>query len=159
MRKQKPIKHIEVGSYEFNFYFKSDSPKCTYLEIKCGEVATFRIDGRTKTYGYLFGAAQQGLNEQLHGYAALLYIASDALVKDQQFVDDMTAAAVAYRQRKEAEGAERAAAVTENQEAADQTVMEAIVAEADMTEAEREAGREAFKEEVKNVIQEKEDGD
>lgn len=158
MRKQKPIKHIEVGAYEFDFYFKSDSVKSTYMEIKCGEVATFRIDGRTHAYGYLYAAAEQGHNEQLHGYATLLYILATELTKDQELVNDVVAAINSYIQRKKAEGAEKAAEVTEAQETAEQAAMEAIVAEASMTESERKAAQESFKEEVKNVIEGKEDG-
>lgn len=157
-RKLKPIKHVEVGAIEFDFYFKSDSAKCTYMEIKYGEVATFRIDGRTHAYGYLLEAANQGLNEQLHGYAVILYMLATGLTKDQTLVDDTVEVLNAYRQRVEAEGEKAAAEVTEAQEAADQALMEEVVAEASMSEAEREASREAFKEAVKNVIEEKEDG-
>lgn len=158
-RKLRPIKHIEVGPYEFDFYFKKDSVKCTYLEIKCGDVTTFRIDGRTHAYGYLYAAAEQEYNEQLHGYAVILYQLATGLTKDQELVNDVVSAINAYIQRKDAEGAEKAAAVTEAQEAADQVLMETIADEADMSESEREANREAFKESVKNVIEEKEDGD
>lgn len=158
MIKQKPIKHIEVGAYEFDFYFKSDSVKNTYMTIKCGEVATIRIDGRTHAYGYLFAAAEQGHNEQLHGYAALLNILAMGLTKDQELVNDVVAAINSYIQRKDAAGAEKAAQVTEAQENGDQALMEGIIAEASMTESERKTAQESFKEEVKNVIEGKEDG-
>ena len=157
-RKLKPIKHVEVGAVEFDFYFKKDSAKCTYLEIKCGEVTTFHIDGRTHAYGYLLEAANQGLNDQLHGYAVILYMLATGLTKDQTLVDDVVGVLNNYRQRIEAEGAQKASEVTEEQESAEQAFMEEVVAETTMSEAEREANREAFKETVKQVIEEKEDG-
>lgn len=151
-RKLRPIKHIEVGPYEFDFYFKSDNAKSTYMEIKCGEVAKFRIDGRTHAYGYLLAAAEQGRIEQLHGYVTILQVLSVQLTKDQQLVNDVVAVINAFIQRKDAEAGEKAAAVTETQEEADQALMEDIIAEADMSESEREASREAFKEEIKKAI-------
>lgn len=158
MRKQKPIKHIEIGPYEFDFYFKSDSSKKTYLEIKFGEVATLRIDGRTHAYGYLLAAAEQEKHEQLHGYAVIVYQLATTLTKDQTLVDDAVSAINAYTQRKEAEGAEKAAEVTDSQELADQVLMEEVAAEAEMSENERKESRETFKESIKNVIEEKENG-
>lgn len=166
MRKHRPLKHVEVGPYELDFYFKSDSPKRTYLEIKCGKVVAIRIDGRTHAYAYLLAAAEQGYNEQLHGYAAMLYSLATSLTKDQELVNDVVSALNAYSQRKEDKGAEQAAAVTEAQETAvteaqetaDQVLMESIVAEASMSDKAREAAREAFKESIKDVIEEKEDG-
>lgn len=158
MRKQKPIKTVEVGPYEFDFYFKNGSAKRTYLEIKCGEVAMFRIDGRTHAYGYLLAAAEKGYNEQLHGYAVILYQLATSLTKDQTLVDEVVAAINESVKRKMAEGAEKAAEVTEAQEAADKALMEEVIAEAEMTEAERKENREAFKESIRNIIEEKEDG-
>ena len=69
--KQKPYKTVEVGGFVFNFYFKEKNVKKTYLDIlTVSDIWSMRIAGGTYTYGYLLAAVEQGMTEQLHGFAA-----------------------------------------------------------------------------------------
>lgn len=128
---------MEVGPYRFNFFrdekrIRKGSVKGTYLKISAmgrDEQWSLTIPGNTHVYGYLTAALEQGRNEQLHGYAFVLNAVSMLLTQDLGFNADIQKAIVEWQKRKEAEGAEKAKAVTDSEEMAAQAFMEDIVSE------------------------------
>ena len=130
-------KSVEVGPYRFNFFrdekrIRKGSVKGTYLKISAmgrDEQWSLTIPGNTHVYGYLTAALEQGRNEQLHGYAFVLNAVSMLLTQDLGFNADIQKAIVEWQKRKEAEGAEKAKAVTDSEEMAAQAFMEDIVSE------------------------------
>lgn len=154
--KRKPMRHYEVGGYTFDFYFKANDARKSYLEISTESgIFKARLDARTYTFGYLFTAAEKGMMEQLHGYAVLLSNTSEYLCKSQEFVDVVMKA---LTHSKIAEGLAdadaKAAAITKQAEMASQAFMEDVVKAAEMTKEERALDRVETREIVEELMRE-----
>lgn len=144
---------VEVCPYRFNFFrdkkrIRKGSVKGTYLKISAmgrDEQWSLTIPGNTHVYGYLTAALEQGRNEQLHGYAFVLNVVSMLLTQDQGFNADIQKAIVEWQKRKEAEGGEKAKAVTDSEEMAAQAFMEDIVSEegSEISEGSEDADKSA----------------
>ena len=73
--KQKPYKTVDV---------KESTVKKTYVDSRTvSDSWSMRIAGGTYTYGYLLAAVEQGMTEQLHGFAAVQYITAMQTTQDQ----------------------------------------------------------------------------
>ena len=87
---KKPYKSVEVGEWLFEWFYDEKNIRGCYLTINT-KSAMFKlhIGGSSPVYGYLLAAAEQGMTEQLHGYIAMMYVASNVLTQDLGFVDGL----------------------------------------------------------------------
>ena len=154
IKQRKPYLVKEVGEWKFTFHYKEGSIERTFLSItSTSGIFNCRIGGNTHAYGYLLAAAKQERIDQLQGYIVSLFIPAMAMTQDQELTSGVQKAIVEWQKRKEAEGAEKAKAVTDVQEQADSAFMEDVAAYADAkTDKEREAIRETWREKMKNEI-------
>lgn len=144
--KKKPYKVVECGGFVANFYYNENDLENTYLEIttKSG-VWSMRVAGNNHAYGYLLAAANQGLTEQIHGYATTCYVVAQTLTTDQGFTDDVLRAISKWQRRMEKKAESEAKKVTATDEQVSQAVMEAVTQEHNSKE---------FKREVKDALEE-----
>lgn len=142
--KQKPLKTVECGGFIVKFYYKEGNLNCTYMDISTiSRVWSMRIAGNTYTYGYLLEASNQGLTEQIHGYAAMLYILSQQMTQDQGLVDDITRVINKWQRRMDKKAEQDANKITETDEQVSQAVMQSVVFGHDSKQ---------FKKEVKKIL-------
>lgn len=157
IKQRKPYLVREVGEWKFTFHYKEGSIERTFLSItSTSGIFNCRIGGNTHAYGYLLAAAQKNLDAQLQGYIVSLFIPAMAMTQDQELTSGVQKAIVEWQKRKEAEGAEKVKAVTDSEEMASQAFMEDIASESGMSKKELKAKREADKELMREVLNEKE---
>ncbi|MBD5367276.1 MAG: hypothetical protein HDR82_09835 [Bacteroides sp.] len=153
--KNKPIERVEVGGFVAEWYFKGNNIKESYLEISTvSGIWSMRVDARCNAYGYLLESARQGKVENIHGYAALLYITAQQLTQEQGFCDDITRSVQKWQRRMEKKAEKAAKAVTEHEELASQAIMEDVAAYADATPGKRKQMRKQWKEDAREVLRE-----
>lgn len=144
--KSKPLQSVECGGFLVEFYYKEGNLKGTYMDISTvSGVWSMRIMGNTFTYGYLLEAANQGLTEQIHGYAATLYILSQQITQDQGLVNDITKSINKWQRRMDKKAESEAKKHTETDEQISQAVMESLISGHDS---------EQFKEDVRTILKE-----
>ena len=152
--KQKPMKTVECGGFIVSFYYKEGDLKHTYMEITTeSNVWSMRIAGNTHAYGYLLAAAHQDMTEQIHGYAAMLYVTSQQLTKDQGFVDDITKSITKWQRRMDKKAESAAKNVKDFEEVASQAFMEEAAEYAAASPKERKRISEKFKAEIRSIEQ------
>lgn len=157
IKQRKPYLVKEVGEWKFTFHYKEGSIERTFLSItSTSSIFNCRIGGNTHAYGYLLAAAKQDRIDQLQGYIVSLFIPAMAMTQDQELTSGVQKAIVEWQKRKEAEGAEKAKAVTDVQDQADSAFMEDVAAYADATPKERKKMREQWKDEAREAMKEKE---
>lgn len=155
IKQRKPYLVKEVGEWKFTFHYKEGSIERTFLSItSTSGIMNMRLGGNTHAFGYLLAAAKQGLDNQLAGYATTLYIPAMGITQDQGLCNDVQKAISKWQKRKEAEGAEKAKAVTDSEEMASQAFMEDIASEQGMSKKEQKAKREADKAEMRTILNE-----
>lgn len=154
-KKQTPIQHVECGGFIVNWYFKESSIVDSYMEIRTeSDNWRMRLDARHVMYGYLLAAVQQGNESQIHGYCVQLYIMATAL--DQGLINDVQKSISKFMKRMDKKAETEAMNVTEEQEMADQYLMEEVI-ERGKTKGDRKAEKRAAKEsqeEMKKVLEE-----
>lgn len=156
-KKQKPIKTVNVGAFQVDFFFQQDSIAGSYMEIRT-ESRNFamKIDARNEIYGYLLAAAQQGLNEQIHGYCVTMYVIATGMSKDQEFVNEVQRVVVGFMDRQQAKAKEEAEKVTPEQIAGDEVLMQEAIERGELRgdkKAEKKA-REESQKLIKEVLEE-----
>lgn len=157
MKHRKPYLVKEVGEWKFTFHYKEGSIDKTFLSItSTSGIFNCRIGGNTHAYGYLLAAAKQGLDSQLAGYITTLVIPAMAMTQDQELTSGVQKAIVDWQKRKEAEGAEKAKAVTDSEEMASAAFMESVIKRSQMSKKEAKAASEADKELMREILNEKE---
>lgn len=150
-----PQHHIEVGGFIIDLYFKEGKIKKSYMEIKTlSGIFSMRIDARTHPFGYLWAAASQGKETQLHGYAAMMYRTAMALTQSQGFVDGLTKEINKLDKRLLKKAEKAASEVSEYQDQASAALMEDIASESGMSKKELKEKREADKELMREVLNE-----
>lgn len=160
IKQRKPYLVKEVGEWKFTFHYKEGSIERTFLSItSTSGIFNCRIGGNTHAYGYLLAAAKQDLDSQLAGYITTLFIPAMAMTQDQELTSGVQKAIMEWQKRKEAEGAEKAKAVTDTEEQASQAFMEDLASEHGMSKKELKAKREADKQMMKEVLTEKDNGE
>lgn len=154
-KKQEPLYHVEVGAFIVNFYFKEGSIVDSYMEIRTiSDNWRMRLDARHTMYGYLAAAAEQGLEEQIHGYCVTLFILATAL--DQGLINDAQKALAKYMKRMDKQAKSEAKNVTEEQIAGDEALMKEAI-ERGKAKGNKKAEKKAAKEsqaEIKKVLEE-----
>lgn len=157
IKQRKPYLVKEVGEWKFTFHYKEGSIERTFLSItSTSGIYSMHIGGNTHAYGYLLAAAKQGLDNQLAGYITTLFIPAMAMTQDQELTSGVQKAIVEWQKRKEAEGAEKAKAVTDSEEMASAAFMESVVERSQMSKKEAKAASEVDKELMREVLNEKE---
>lgn len=155
IKQRKPYLVKEVGEWKFTFHYKEGSIERTFLSItSTSGIFNCRIGGNTHAYGYLLAAAKQERIDQLHGYIVSLFIPAMAMTQDQELTSGVQKAIMEWQKRKEAEGAEKAKAVTDTEEQASQAFMEDLAQFADATPKERKKIREEWKDEARAALNE-----
>lgn len=152
--KKKPYKTIDAGEFHFNFYYKEGVIKDTYLTITTDSgIFEMKIGGNTFAYGYLLAALEQGMVEQLHGYAVMVYLTSMQLPAEERFCGDIKGAILSWQKRKMKEGEKASKEVTEEREIADDALMrEAIERGSAKTRQQRRKMERESRKEVKKVV-------
>lgn len=124
--------HINIGGGALyaDFYVDEKNPKESCLHIyspnnKFGH----RVQGFT--FGYLLTAVRQGNEAEVEAYCAMIWKMSQEIYQDIDFCKDIVNAIMACDERLLNKGAERAAAVTEAQNEADEALMTEVAREAD----------------------------
>lgn len=155
--KTKPYKTVECGCFIANFYYKEGNLAKTYLEITTESgVWSMRIAGNTHPYGYLLEAANQEKIEQIHGYAAMLFILSQQFTQDQALTNDVVHGINKWQKRMDAKAKETAKNVSAAEETASQIFMEDVAAYAESSPKERKKMRKADKDAMREALNEKE---
>lgn len=159
-KKLKPIKTVNVGGFQVDFFFQQESIANSYMEIRT-ESRNFamKIDARNEVYGYLLAAAQQDRNEQIHGYCATMYVIATGMTHDQEFVNDLQASISAFMERQQAKAKEEADKVTPEQITGDEALMQEAIERGELRgdkKAEKRASEES-KKLIKEVLEEDND--
>lgn len=154
--KTKPYKTVECGGFIANFYYNEGDLAKTYLEITTvSGVWSMRIAGNIHAYGYLLEAANQEKIEQIHGYAAMLFILSQQFTQDQGLTNDVVRSINKWQKRMDKKAQEAAKDVSDAEETTSQAFMEEVAAYADATPKERKKIRKADKAALREVLNEK----
>lgn len=150
-----PYKSVTKGSFVFDFYYEEGVIEGTYLIISDASDRkngwSLRIPGNLNTYGYLLSCALSEGEEtvdaesNLTGFPLIMYIISSEMFKSQKFVDDIVTTVSSYTDRLLSDANEKASAVTDEDEAVSQYVMESLIQPHDSEE---------FKESVREVLKE-----
>lgn len=157
MKFRKPYLVKEVGEWRFTFHYKEGSIERTFLSItSTSGIFNCRIGGNCHAFGFLLAAATQDRLDRLQGYIVPLFIPAMAMTQDQELTSGVQKAIVEWQKRKEAEGAEKAKAVTDSEEMASQAFMESVVERSQMSKKEAKAASEADRELMKEILNEKE---
>ena len=150
-----PYKSVTKGSFVFDFYYEEGVLEGTYLVIsdatdrKSGW--SLRIPGNLNTYGYLLTCALSECEEtvdaesNLTGFPLIMYIISSEMFKSQKFVDDIVSTVSSYTDRLLSDAKEKASAVTDEDDAVSQYVIESLIQPHDS---------EDFKASVRDVLKE-----
>lgn len=156
---------FEVGAYRFVFNINEKNIRKgkvdgTYLKIseRNGQWA-LTLDGNSHAFGYLLTAARKEMLDQLRDYALLIHQLSLMVTTDQTVTHEAWRILYDWQERHMAKGAENAKSVTEEQEMADQALMEDIASEQGMSKKELKAKREADKELLREVLNEEMEGE
>lgn len=152
--KKKAIERVEVGGFIAEWYFKEGNIKESYLEISTvSGIWSMRVDARCNAYGYLLESARQGKTENIHGYAALLYITAQQLTQEQGFCDDITRSVQKWQKRMEErlDGSDNSDN-SDKSDLADEALMREVAAYADASPKERKKLRKQWKEEAREVL-------
>lgn len=155
IKQRKPYLVKEVGEWKFTFHYKEGSIERTFLSItSTSGIYSMHIGGNTHAFGYLLAAAKQDRIDQLQGYIVSLFIPAMAMTQDQELTSGVQKAIVEWQKRKEAEGAEKAKAVTDSEEMASQAFMESVVERSQMSKTEAKADSEADKGLMREILNE-----
>lgn len=160
--KTKPRYSVNVGNGAFVADFYVDEKRAdvehNYLHIHTpNHVFEQKIVGYP--YGYMLAAVSQGNEEEVHNYCVVLWRVTQEIYQDAGLANDILRAFAKYDKRLMKQAEKNAAAVTDPEEMASQAFMEDIASESDMSKKELKAKREADKALMKEVLNEKDNGE
>ena len=153
-----PKHHIEIahGAVIVDFYVNDKDIKKCYMRMYARNGAFDYKIGACHTYGYLMAAINQGNTRELEAFCILLWRMTQECYQDETLAKDLVTCFNA-RDERLMKQAEKNAAVTDSEEMASQAFMEDIVSEQGMSKKELKAKREADKELMREILNEKED--
>lgn len=125
--KAKPVEVYEAGggAFKLAFYIDERRIKNNYLHITTASgVFEQKITGYT--FGYLYAALDQGLYSELEAYCLMLYRVSNEIYQDMDFCDDILRAISMRDKRLEELSKEKAESVTENEDFANEMLMQSV---------------------------------
>lgn len=159
--KNAPKHHIEIanGAVIVDFYVNEKDIKKCYMRMYARNGAFDYKIGACHTFGYLMAAINQGNTRELEAFCILLWRMTQECYQDETLAKDLVTCFNARDERLMKQAEENAAAVTPEQDMASAALMEDIVSEQDMSKKELKAKREADRELMKEVLNEKEGED
>lgn len=159
--KNAPKHHIEIvnGAVIVDFYVNEKDIRKCYMRMYARNGAFDYKIGACHTYGYLMAAINQGNTRELEAFCILLWRMTQECYQDETLAKDLVTCFNARDERLMKQGAEKAKVVTEHEELANQAFMEDIASESGMSKKELKAKREADKQMMKEVLNEKEGED
>lgn len=156
-----PKHHIEIanGAVIVDFYVNEKDIKKCYMRMYARNGAFDYKIGACHTYGYLMAAINQGNTRELEAFCILLWRMTQECYQDETLAKDLVTCFNARDERLMKQAEKNAAAVTDSEEMASQAFIEDIVSEQGMSKKELKAKREADKQMMKEVLNEKEGED
>lgn len=152
--KNRPIKTVEINEWSFKFYLNENSVERSYLDISStSKLFGMRIGGNSHAFGYLLAAAEQGLDEQLHGYVTMLCVPALAITADQELCDGLTREITEYLKRLDKQAQGVAENISDEEDQANQALMTDVAEYADAKPKERKKKRKAHKKAVKEEVE------
>ena len=153
-----PKHHIEIanGAVIVDFYVNEKDIKKCYMRMYARNGAFDYKIGACHTYGYLMAAINQGNTRELEAFCILLWRMTQECYQDETLAKDLVTCFNARDERLMKQGAEKAKAVTDSEEMASQAFMESVVERSQMSKKELKEKREADKELMKEILNEKE---
>lgn len=156
IKQRKPYLVKEVGEWKFTFHYKEGSIERTFLSItSTSGIFNCRIGGRNEAYYFLLHVAMKDDIPVLHDYITRVACLA-SIWDDTKLASEVNNALNDWQKRRDAKGAKKAKAVTDSEEMASQAFMEDIASESGMSKKELKAKREADKELMREVLNEKE---
>lgn len=150
----KPKYDLTLGGFNVKFYASSRVALDNYVLITTKD-GLMNIKLRGYTYKYLLESANKGNHNEIQSFATLMYVITQNVYLDGELALDMIKSVADYTDRLLKKGADKAAEITEAEEAANQALMEDVAAYADAKGAKaKKALRKQWKKEVKQVINE-----
>lgn len=156
--KNAPKHHIEIanGAVIVDFYVNDKDIKKCYMRMYARNGAFDYKIGACHTYGYLMAAINQGNTRELEAFCILLWRMTQECYQDETLAKDLVTCFNARDERLMKQAEKEAAAVTPEQDMASAALMEDIASESGMSKKELKAKREADRELMKAVLNEKE---
>lgn len=153
-----PKHHIEIanGAVIVDFYVNEKDIKKCYMRMYARNGAFDYKIGACHTYGYLMAAVNQGNTRELEAFCILLWRMTQECYQDETLAKDLVTCFNARDERLMKQGAEKAKAVTDSEEMASAAFMESVVERSQMSKKELKAKREADKELMREILNEKE---
>lgn len=153
-----PKHHIEIanGAVVVDFYVNEKDIKKCYMRIYARNGAFDYKIGACHTYGYLMAAVSQGNTRELEAFCILLWRMTQECYQDETLAKDLVTCFNARDERLMKQAEKEAAAVTDSEEMASQAFMESVVERSQMSKKELKAKREADKELMREILNEKE---
>ena len=157
--KTKPKYSVSVcnGAFIADFFVDEKHPDVehNYLHVHTpNKVFEQRVVGYP--YGYLLAAVSQGNEEEVHSYCVMLWRITQEVYQDLGFANDIIRALNKRDKRLMKEAETNAKAVSDAEETASQAFMEDVASEQGMSKKELKAKREADKELMREILNEKE---
>lgn len=160
--KNKPRYSVNVGNGVFIADFYVDEKRAdvehNYLHIHTPN-HVFEQKIVDYPYGYLLAAVSQGNEEEVHNYCVVLWRVTQEIYQDAGLANDILRAFAKYDKRLMKQAEKEAAAVTPEAEQGAQAFMEDIASEQGMSKKELKAKREADRQMMKEVLNEKDNGE
>lgn len=149
--KPKNIGHYEVGGFIVDFYSSDKDPAGNKVCINTVS-KNFSAAFTGYPYGYLYASVKDGDLDNLHGFCALIYMVGDAVFQDKGFADDLVRAINKRTKRLLKQGESEAKSASAAAVAADEALLDEVLAEATMGKKERAKKREEDAAAMREII-------
>lgn len=144
-----PYRVIDLGSITLKIYYKEGVLSRCYAVIENSTKDFYwRFAGNTVIYGFLLSAAVKEDYKAIEGYCIYLLFCAIGLAKDDKITKEIYKIYNGWHKNIEKQAIKKAKSVTAEEEATNQSIMQAISTPIDSKD---------FKEEVKKVLKEKND--
>lgn len=156
-----PKHHIEIanGAVVVDFYVNEKDIKKCYMRMYARNGAFDYKIGACHTYGYLMAAINQGNTRELEAFCILLWRMTQECYQDETLAKDLVTCFNARDERLIKQAEKNAAAVTPEAEQGAQAFMESVVERSRMSEKEAKAASEADRQMMKELLDEKDNGE
>lgn len=144
-----PYRVIELDTFTLKIYYKEGVLSRCYAVIENSTKDFYlRFAGNTKVFGFLLCAAEQEDYKAIEGYLSYLLFCAIGLADDDKITKGIIKIHNNWHKDIEKQAIKKAKSVTAEEEATNQSIMQAISTPFDSKD---------FKEEVKKVLKEKND--
>lgn len=159
--KNAPKHHIEIanGAVIVDFYVNEKDIKKCYMRMYARNGAFDYKIGACHTYGYLMAAINQGNTRELEAFCILLWRMTQECYQDETLAKDLVTCFNARDERLMKQAEKKAVAVTDSEEMASAAFMESVIERSQMSKKEAQAASEADKAIMREILNEKDDGE